>query len=99
MRVAKMAEKFEHQINNNRFVCLINGSEAELTYQKNGNQNYIFNHTFVPSSLRGMGVASKLSSFAFDEAQKSGWKVVPTCSYLTDTFLPKTGGKYDDILL
>ncbi|KAK1430523.1 hypothetical protein QVD17_13331 [Tagetes erecta] len=46
-------------------------------------------HTFVPSSKRGLGLASHLSVAAFNHAQSNSLSVIPTCSYISDTFLPK----------
>ncbi|KAJ0973260.1 hypothetical protein J5N97_021219 [Dioscorea zingiberensis] len=46
-------------------------------------------HTFVPRSKRGMGLASLLCSAAFDHAQRHSLIVIPTCSYISDTFLPR----------
>ncbi|XP_039117153.1 acetyltransferase At1g77540-like [Dioscorea cayenensis subsp. rotundata] len=46
-------------------------------------------HTFVPRSKRGMGLAAILCSAAFDHAQRHSMVVIPTCSYISDTFLPR----------
>ncbi|KAM0971559.1 hypothetical protein ACFX13_019743 [Malus domestica] len=46
-------------------------------------------HTFVPSSKRGLGLASLLCVAAFNHAQSHSLSVIPTCSYVSDTFLPR----------
>ncbi|KAJ3700389.1 hypothetical protein LUZ61_004094 [Rhynchospora tenuis] len=46
-------------------------------------------HTFVPRSKRGMGLAAKLCDAAFAHAQSRELAVIPTCSYISDTYLPK----------
>ncbi|KAM3683114.1 hypothetical protein ACB098_12G121800 [Castanea mollissima] len=46
-------------------------------------------HTFVPSSKRGLGLASHLCVAAFNHAKSHSLSVIPTCSYVSDTFLPK----------
>ncbi|KAH7671180.1 Acyl-CoA N-acyltransferase protein [Dioscorea alata] len=46
-------------------------------------------HTFVPRSKRGMGLAAILCSAAFDHAKRHSMVVIPTCSYISDTFLPR----------
>lgn len=46
-------------------------------------------HTFVPSSFRGQGVAARLCVAAFEYAKDKGLLVQPTCSYVSDTFLPR----------
>ncbi|KAK9945813.1 hypothetical protein M0R45_011310 [Rubus argutus] len=46
-------------------------------------------HTYVPSSKRGLGLASHLCVAAFNHAKTHSMSVIPTCSYVSDTFLPK----------
>lgn len=46
-------------------------------------------HTFVPDSFRGQGVAKRLCVAAFQHAKEKGLLVQPTCSYISDTFLPR----------
>ncbi|XP_068664254.1 acetyltransferase At1g77540 [Aristolochia californica] len=46
-------------------------------------------HTYVPASKRGQGLASHLCIAAFNHAKEQSMAVIPTCSYISDTFLPK----------
>ncbi|XP_027330930.1 acetyltransferase At1g77540-like [Abrus precatorius] len=46
-------------------------------------------HTFVPPSKRGLGLASLLCVAAFQHAQSHSLSIIPTCSYVSDTFLPR----------
>ncbi|XP_022753388.1 acetyltransferase At1g77540-like [Durio zibethinus] len=46
-------------------------------------------HTFVPSSKRGMGLASHLCIAAFNHAKSHSLSIIPSCSYVSDTFLPR----------
>ncbi|XP_010242824.1 PREDICTED: acetyltransferase At1g77540-like [Nelumbo nucifera] len=46
-------------------------------------------HTFVPSSKRGHGLASHLCVSALNHAKAHSMSVIPTCSYVSDTFLPR----------
>ncbi|XP_073003556.1 acetyltransferase At1g77540-like [Typha latifolia] len=46
-------------------------------------------HTYVPRSKRGLGLAAHLCSAAFDHARRHSVLVIPTCSYISDTFLPR----------
>ncbi|XP_021284531.1 acetyltransferase At1g77540 [Herrania umbratica] len=46
-------------------------------------------HTFVPSSKRGMGLASHLCVAAFNHAKSHSLSIIPSCSYVSDTFLPR----------
>ncbi|CAB4266919.1 unnamed protein product [Prunus armeniaca] len=40
-------------------------------------------HTFVPSSKRGLGLASHLCVAAFNHAKSNSISVIPTCSYVS----------------
>lgn len=44
-------------------------------------------HTYVPQSLRGRGIAQHLCIAGFEYAKQQGYLVKPTCSYVSDTFL------------
>ncbi|CAL9094661.1 unnamed protein product [Musa acuminata var. zebrina] len=46
-------------------------------------------HTYVPRSKRGMGLAALLCDAAFAHAQCHSMLVIPTCSYISDTYLPR----------
>ncbi|KAL5704390.1 hypothetical protein ACHQM5_022828 [Ranunculus cassubicifolius] len=40
-------------------------------------------HTFVPSSKRGLGLASHLCVAAFNHAQSNSMLIIPSCSYVS----------------
>ncbi|KAL2892964.1 hypothetical protein RDABS01_008873 [Bienertia sinuspersici] len=64
--------------------------EYKLTNSKNGSPVTMdIIHTFVPSSKRGLGLASHLCVAAFNHAQSHSLLVIPSCSYVSDTFLPR----------
>ncbi|KAL5225025.1 hypothetical protein ABZP36_011664 [Zizania latifolia] len=46
-------------------------------------------HTYVPGSKRGQGLAARLCDAAFAHARRHGMRVLPTCSYISDTYLPR----------
>ncbi|WCJ44358.1 Acyl-CoA N-acyltransferases (NAT) superfamily protein [Euphorbia peplus] len=46
-------------------------------------------HTYVPHSKRGLGMASHLCVAAFNHAKSHSISIIPTCSYVSDTFLPR----------
>ena len=64
-----------------RFETLVEGQFAVCEYELQG-ERVIFTHTFVPSQLRGRGVARKLVEVALQWAQANGKRVVPACSYV-----------------
>ncbi|GAB4844171.1 hypothetical protein Ancab_037537 [Ancistrocladus abbreviatus] len=66
--------------------------KAYLQYamrERDGKQAMDIVHTFVPPSKRGLGLASHLCVAAFNHAQSRSISVIPTCSYVSDTFLPR----------
>eukprot|EP00250_Pteridium_aquilinum_P033234 c5351_g1_i1 orf=244-594(-) len=56
---------------------------------KNQKQVLDLVHTYVPPSKRGSGTAARLCLAAFKHAQQHGFLVIPSCSYISDTFLPR----------
>jgi predicted GNAT family acetyltransferase len=58
---------------------------AELTWRALGPLR-IADHTFVPSALRGQGVAQALVEALVADARAQGFKVVPQCSYVAALF-------------
>jgi len=66
------------------------GAELTYTLKRVANDTVAdFNHTFTPPAFHGQGLAGLLTSFAFNTAKEQGWKVIPSCSYISNTFLPK----------
>ncbi|KAI3879761.1 hypothetical protein MKX03_000380 [Papaver bracteatum] len=64
--------------------------KAYLEYVlRNGGKVMDIVHTFVPSSKRGQGLASILCVSALNHAQEHSLSVIPSCSYVSDTFLPR----------
>lgn len=46
-------------------------------------------HTFVPPTLRGRNLGGVLCDAAFAHAKREGWKVRPSCSYVSQSYVPK----------
>ncbi|XXG65402.1 hypothetical protein AAC387_Pa05g3113 [Persea americana] len=46
-------------------------------------------HTYVPSSKRGRGLAHHLCISAFNHAKAHSLLIIPSCTYVSDTFLPR----------
>lgn len=64
-----------------RYEVKIDEQLAVLTYKRQAG-NIIFLHTGVPSALEGHGIASKLASFALEEARSQHLTVVPLCPFV-----------------
>jgi uncharacterized protein len=64
-----------------RYVSIVNGHEAEMTFSKAGTSRIIIDHTFVPTELAGMGVGVALVKHAVEEARRTGIKIIPLCPF------------------
>jgi predicted GNAT family acetyltransferase len=74
-----------HNRPEHRFETRVDGQLSVCEYRINGRQME-FTHTFVPSELRGRGIAEKLVRAALGTARDEGYAVVPSCSYV-DAFI------------
>jgi predicted GNAT family acetyltransferase len=79
---AERAVKVEHDEEGSRFVVRMDGEEAELAYTRVGPRLIDLQHTYVPASARGHGVAEELATAAFAYARQHGYRVVPTCPFV-----------------
>jgi predicted GNAT family acetyltransferase len=77
-----MENPVQHNPEQDRFEIQIDGEIAYLEYEERG-KTLIFTHTYVPPSLRGKGLAGKLTVRALDFARKEGKTVDPQCSYVS----------------
>ena len=71
-----------------RYVARIAGidAEAELTFTRQGPDRVIADHTGAPQALRGTGAAGALVDAMVADARKSGFRIVPRCSYVAARF-------------
>ncbi len=70
------------------YLQLTDGSEAFLLYRRQADALDLY-RTYVPPSSRERGLAEKLVETGFRYAQAQHLKVIPTCSYVSETFLKK----------
>ena len=64
-----------------RYVAIVNGYEAEMTYSRAGSTRIIIDHTGVPRELGSMGVGKALVLRAVEDARKDGIKIIPLCPF------------------
>lgn len=70
-----------------RYVLPLNkGDEAVMTYKRRDPQTIIIDHTGVPISYRGQGIALDLVKHGVAEARRNGDKIVPLCPYVAVQF-------------
>ena len=65
-----------------RYVLVIDGVEAELTYSVASPALIIADHTGVPDALRGTGAGKKLVERLVADAKAGGYKIVPLCPFV-----------------
>lgn len=68
-----------------RYVTVIDGHEAEMTYSRAGTTRIIIDHTGVPEALKGRGVGKRLVEAAVNDARAEGFKIIPLCPFAKAT--------------
>ena len=63
------------------YATLDGGGEAEMTYRHWPDRVISIDHTFVPESHRGQGIAEALMKAAIATAREEGLRIRPLCSY------------------
>lgn len=64
-----------------RWVTVVNGHEAEVTYSLVGEARIIIDHTGVPDALRGQGVGKRLVAQAIADIREEGRALIPLCPF------------------
>lgn len=65
-----------------RYVTVIEGHEAEMTYSRAGDSRIIIDYTGVPKALGGRGIGKALVKRAVEDARRDGIKIIPLCSFV-----------------
>ena len=65
-----------------RYVLVVDGHEAELTYSILSPSMIIADHTGVPDALRGTGAGARLVTRLVEDARAEGVKIVPLCPFV-----------------
>ena len=65
-----------------RYVTVMDGIEAELTFSVMSPTTIIADHTGVPDALAGQGVGKALVEFMINDAKASGFRIVPLCPFV-----------------
>ncbi|MBD1396479.1 N-acetyltransferase [Pontibacter sp. JH31] len=88
--------KILHDEKELRFYAIIGEEEAELTYTFTEEGHMDFDHTFVPKSHRGKGVADKLVKTGLEHARSISCRIIPSCP-VVETYV-KRHKEYEDIV-
>ncbi len=84
-----MSPDVQHNEAEGRFHIPLEGEEsAFLLYRKKG-KVLDFYRTYVPPQARNRGLAEQVVEAGFRYAQENGFQVIPTCSYVSEAFLPR----------
>ena len=65
-----------------RFVTVVDGHQAVLTYIKRAPDLYVADHTGVPAALEGRGVGKALFNALVADAQAVGYRIDPQCWFV-----------------
>lgn len=76
------AMNVRHEVSKNRFMVHLPEGDAVLDYVPDPKGRVDFVHTFVPTALRGRGVAEALVKAALEWAQSQSLDVSASCSYV-----------------
>ena len=88
--------KVEHDPEKHKFFMALGEYEASLMYAERG-KVLDFYHVYVPDPFRNRGLAGRILITAFEYAREKGYKVVPTCPFISGDFLPRFP-KYQDLI-
>ncbi|NJD31243.1 MAG: N-acetyltransferase [Gammaproteobacteria bacterium] len=76
----------EHGASGGRWVAVVEGHEAEMTYSRASAALIIVDHTGVPDALRGRGVGQALVRRAVEDARREGFRIIPLCPFAKAQF-------------
>jgi len=81
MKRSEVHGEVRHNVAERRFEIDVDGIVSVVDYEL-ADGRMILTHTYVPSELRGRGLAEKLVRAALLHARAAGLTVVPACSYV-----------------
>ena len=88
--------KITHNDEANRFEATVDDLTSYISYQEQGDDTLIYDHTVVPKALEGRGIGSALVKNALDYAHATNKTVVPQCSFVAAYI--KRHPKYQDLV-
>lgn len=79
----------------NRFELAFQGGLAFADVRRDGDR-LVVTHTQVPAEFNGQGIGSRLAHGLFEDARRTGRKIVPACSFIADW--ARRHPEYQDVL-
>ena len=80
-----------------RYITIVGGLEAELTFSKMGDTGVIADHTGVPEALEGRGVGKALVEALIADARDNNFKVMPLCPFVRGQY--KRHPEWEDVIM
>lgn len=77
-----MEPEIRHEQDRRTFVLSAGAAQAVLHYAPLDERTVDFQSTYVPTSLRGQGLGSRLVLHALEWARAQGLRVVPSCWFV-----------------
>jgi predicted GNAT family acetyltransferase len=74
----------DHNAGHSRYELRIEGTVVGVANYIRSGDTVAITHTGVETALRGRGLAGELIDFALQDARRSGLKVLPHCSFVSD---------------
>jgi hypothetical protein len=81
----------QHDEKRHRFWVDVDGLEAFLDYVPLGDDKLDYVRTFVPTELRGKGLADRIVKVALEWADARGKEVIPSCWYVAKVLERRSG--------
>jgi len=73
------------------------GKEEAIVAYTQINEYLDVHQVVVPVSHQGKGIAEYIVKYVFEHAKKHNMKIIPSCSYVKDKFIPEHP-EYSDIV-
>jgi predicted GNAT family acetyltransferase len=83
---ASAVRREERGTSGGRWVAVVDGHEAEMTYSRASPTFVIIDHTAVPDALRGRGAGAVLVRRAVEDARREAFKILPLCPFAKSQF-------------
>lgn len=80
-----------------KFVADLEHGQAYVAYNELDGSRLDFRSTWVPPQDREQGIGERLVLHALDDARREGYRVVPTCPFVT--WVVERHPEYEDLLV
>ena len=89
--------QISHLPEQGKIIATLMGCEAYLEYNRPDSDSLEICHTFIPTSLKGRGIGSKIVTYAIDLAEQEHLKIKTSCPFADSYF--ENNPKYKSYLV